>query len=241
MVEDSRSTVSAGKSHLDRLRPSSSAFDRLRLKYLKLLIWIAGLAPISWLVWQGFQGDLTADPVKYITHFTGRTTLAILLITLSVTPVRRLTGWNRLVKARRLIGLFSFFYAVIHLLIYLAFDRGFVFAELGEDIAKRPYITIGFTAWLMLLALAVTSPQAMVRRLGGKRWQALHRLIYVIPILGLIHFSWAQKKDIAPVVPFAVALVAIYLVRLLLLRRPAQARSPAAVVGTGERGVPVRD
>ena len=213
------------------------------MKYLKLLIWTAGLVPISWLVWKGFQGDLTADPVKYITHFTGRTTLAILFITLSVTPVRRLTGWNRLVKVRRLIGLFSFFYAVIHLLIYLAFDRGFVFAELGEDIAKRPYITIGFTAWLMLLALAVTSPLAMVRWLGGKRWQALHRLIYVIPILGLIHFTWAQKKDLAPVVPFAIALGVIYLVRLLLLRRSGRLRSPAASAGVGKArgGVPVQD
>lgn len=213
------------------------------MRSLKLLIWLLGLLPISWLVWQGFQGDLTADPVKYITHFTGRTTLVILFITLSVTPIRRLTGWNRLVKVRRLIGLFSFFYAVIHLLIYLAFDRGFVFAELGEDIAKRPYITIGFTAWLMLLALAVTSPQAMVRRLGGKRWNALHRLIYVIPILGLIHFTWAQKKDLAPVVPYAVALSAIYLVRVLLLRRSARAGGRVAAVGPGKApgGLPVQD
>jgi sulfoxide reductase heme-binding subunit YedZ len=210
---------------------------------LKLVIWTAGLVPISWLLWKGFQGDLTADPVKYITHFTGRTTLVILFITLLVTPIRRLTGWNRLVKVRRLIGLFSFFYAVIHLLIYLAFDRGFVFAELGEDIAKRPYITIGFTAWLMLLALAVTSPLAMVRWLGGKRWQALHRLIYVIPVLGLIHFTWAQKKDLAPVVPFAVALAVIYLVRLLLLRRSGRVGSPAPIAGVGKArgGVPVQD
>lgn len=198
---------------------------------LKLLIWLLGLSPITWLVWKGFQGDLTADPVKFITHYTGRVTLVILFVTLSITPIRRLTGWNRIIKVRRLIGLFAFFYAVIHLLIYLAFDRGFVFVELGEDIAKRPYITVGFTAWLMLLALAVTSPQFMVRTLGGKRWQALHRIIYVIPVLGLLHFTWAQKQDLAPVVPYAAALAVIYTIRLLLIRRsPRPAAAPGQVI-----------
>ena len=192
---------------------------------LKPLIWIAGLAPLAWLIWQGFRDNLTADPVKYLTHFTGRVTLIILLVTLMVTPIRRLSGWNGIIRLRRLIGLFSFFYAVIHLMIYLAFDRGFVFTELGEDILKRPYITVGFTAWLMLLTLAVTSPQAMVRRLG-RRWQTLHRIIYVIPALGLVHFLWAQKKDPAPVIPYAVAGGAILLVRLALAQR-ARARNRA--------------
>jgi sulfoxide reductase heme-binding subunit YedZ len=185
---------------------------------LKPLIWVAGLAPLAWLVWQGFRDNLTADPVKYLTHFTGRVTLIILFLTLTVTPIRRLSGWNGIIRLRRLIGLFSFFYAVIHLMIYLAFDRGFVFTELGEDILKRPYITVGFTAWLMLLTLAVTSPQAMVRRLG-RRWQTLHRIIYVIPALGLVHFLWAQKKDPAPVIPYAVAGAVILLVRLALAQR----------------------
>jgi len=181
---------------------------------LKVGIWIAALIPLAWLVRDGFRGDLTADPVKYITHFTGRTALIILFVTLCVTPIRRITGWNGIIRFRRLIGLFSFFYAVIHLLIYLAFDRGFVFAELGEDIAKRPYITIGFTAWLMLLTMAVTSPQAMVRKLGGKRWRAIHRLVYVVPILGVIHFTWAQKKDISLPVMYGLVLGLIFAVRL---------------------------
>ena len=192
---------------------------------LKPLIWIAGLAPLAWLIWQGFRDNLTADPVKYLTHFTGRVTLIILLVTLMVTPIRRLSGWNGIIRLRRLIGLFSFFYAVIHLMIYLAFDRGFVFTELGEDILKRPYITVGFTAWLMLLTLAVTSPQAIVRRLG-RRWQTLHRIIYVIPALGLVHFLWAQKKDPAPVIPYAMAAGAILLIRLALAQR-ARARTRA--------------
>jgi sulfoxide reductase heme-binding subunit YedZ len=186
---------------------------------LKVLVWLAALAPLAFLLRQGFAGDLTADPVKYITHFTGRTALIILFITLCITPIRRLSGWNGVVRFRRLVGLFSFFYAVIHLLIYLAFDRGFVFTELGEDIAKRPYITIGFTAWLMLLALAVTSPQAMLRKLGGKRWRALHRLVYVVPVLAVIHFAWAQKKDISLPVTYGLILAGIYAVRLALWAR----------------------
>ena len=186
---------------------------------IKVFIWLAALAPLAVLVWQGLHDDLTADPVKYITHFTGRTALIILFVTLCVTPIRRVTGWNGIVRLRRLVGLFSFFYAVIHLLIYLAFDRGFVFTELGEDIAKRPYITIGFTAWLMLLALAVTSPQAMLRRMGGKRWRALHRLVYVVPVLGVIHFTWAQKKDISLPLLYAAVLGAIYAIRLAMWAR----------------------
>lgn len=183
---------------------------------VKVLVWVAALLPLAWLIRNGIRGELTADPVKYITHFTGRTALIILFLTLSITPIRQLTGWNGIIRFRRLIGLFCFFYAVIHLLIYLAFDRGFVFAELGEDIAKRPYITIGFTAWLMLLALALTSPQAILRRLGGKRWRAIHRLVYVVPVLGVVHFAWAQKKDISLPVLYGLVLVVIFGVRLIL-------------------------
>jgi sulfoxide reductase heme-binding subunit YedZ len=172
---------------------------------LKPVVWLGCLAPLGWLLYGGFAGRLTADPVKYITHFTGKTVLVLLILTLAVTPIRRLTGWNGIIRVRRLLGLFAFFYAVVHLLIYFTFDRGLVFAELGEDIVKRPYITVGFTAWLMLLALAVTSPRAMVRRLG-RNWQRLHRLIYVAAVLGLVHFAWAQKKDLRPVYPYAAAL-----------------------------------
>lgn len=188
---------------------------------LKPALWLAGLAPISWLVWTGFHGGLSADPVKYITHFTGRTTLIIVLLTLSVTPIRNLSGRQGLGRVRRLVGLFAFFYAVVHLLIYFVFDRGLVLAELGEDIAKRPYITVGFTAWMMLLALAVTSPVAMVRRLGGKRWQQLHRLIYLVVPLGLLHFAWAQKKDLSPLWPYLVAVGGLLALRLLV-RQPSR-------------------
>ncbi len=188
-------------------------------RLLKPALWLAGLAPISWLVWTGFHSGLSADPVKYITHFTGRTTLIIVLLTLSVTPIRNLSGRQGLGRVRRLVGLFAFFYAVVHLLIYFVFDRGLVLAELGEDIAKRPYITVGFTAWTMLLALAVTSPLAMVRRLGGKRWQRLHRLIYFVVPLGLLHFAWAQKKDLSPLWPYLVAVGGLLALRLFARQR----------------------
>jgi sulfoxide reductase heme-binding subunit YedZ len=182
---------------------------------LKTGIWIGALAPLGWLVYAGFTDQLTADPIKYLTHHTGRTTLVLVFLTLSVTPIRRLSGWNPLIRVRRPIGLFAFFYAVLHLAIYFIFDRGLALGELGEDIAKRPYITVGFTAWLILLALAVTSPAAMVRRLG-RHWQRLHRLIYAAAGLGLLHFAWAQKKDLRPVLPYAAVLAALVTVRLTL-------------------------
>ena len=174
-------------------------------RVVKPLLWLVGLGPITYLVYQAFFGDLTADPVKYITHFTGRVIVVILVLTLAVTPLRRITGFNQLVKVRRLVGLFAFFYAVAHLGIYLVFDRGFVFTELAEDIIKRPYITVGFTAWLILLSLAVTSPQRVLRWMGGKRWAALHRLIYLAAVLAVVHFAWSQKKDLRPILPFALA------------------------------------
>ena len=196
-------------------------------RVVKPLLWLVGLGPITYLVYQAFFGDLTADPVKYITHFTGRTALITLFVTLAVSPLRRATGWNWLIRVRRLVGLFSFFYAVIHLAIYLVFDRGFVFTELGEDIVKRPFITVGFSAWLMLLTLAVTSPQAMIRRLGGTRWRALHRLVYVAAVAGVVHFTWAQKKDIREPLIFAGVLCLLLLPRLLPDRRAGSKRLAA--------------
>jgi sulfoxide reductase heme-binding subunit YedZ len=191
---------------------------------LKVGIWVAGLLPMAWLVWAGFRDHLTADPVKYLTHYTGKTTLAMLAFTLAVTPLRILTGAGQLAKVRRLVGLFAFCYGTIHLLIYFVFDRGMVFAELGEDIAKRPYITVGFTAWLILVVLAATSPVGMVRWLGGARWKALHRLVYLAAGLALLHFAWAQKKDLAPMLPFVAAMAGVLALRVaarVRTRRPA--------------------
>ena len=181
---------------------------------IKPLIWLAGLSPLAWQVWAFVTGNLEAEPVKGMEHFTGRTALVILFITLSVTPLRRLTGWNGIIKLRRLIGLFAFCYAVIHLGIFLYFDLELSFARLGEEIIKRPYITVGMLALLILTALAVTSPLFMVRKLG-KRWRQLHRLIYVAAGLGVLHFTWAQKKDIRLPLIYAAVLAGILGVRLI--------------------------
>ena len=198
---------------------------RLIRRVLKPALWVAGLSPLGWLVFTTLTGRLEAEPVKGLEHFTGRTALIILMVTLSVTPLRRLTGWNGLVKLRRLIGLFAFFYALIHFLIYLTFDLEYSFGDLAADIMKRPWITVGFGVLLILTTLAVTSPQAMVRRLGGKRWQALHRLIYVAAGGAIVHFTWAQKKDISEPVRYAVVLIAILGFRLIPRRRAGGGRA----------------
>lgn len=192
-------------------------------RVVKPALWILGLAPLLYLLNRIRLGDLGFDPIRTVTHFTGRTAIIILFITLTVTPARRITGWNPLIKVRRLIGLFAFFYATIHFLIYAVFDRELSLAGLGEDIAKRPWITVGFTVFLILLTLAITSPQAMVRRLG-KRWQTLHRLIYLAAGLAVLHFTWAQKKDIRLPLIYAAVLAVILASRLALRPRKAVRR-----------------
>lgn len=194
------------------------------LLWLRAAVWLGGLAPFAWLLWAGWRDDLTADPVKFLTHVTGKVSIAVLLVTLSITPLRQLTDTGVLARLRRPLGLFAFAYATLHLLIYFVFDRGLVLLELGEDIAKRPYITVGFTAWVFLLCLAVTSPTAMVRRLGGRRWQRLHQLVYPTLALGFLHFAWAQKRDLFPMLPFALGLLGVVGLRVaarLRARRPA--------------------
>lgn len=191
-------------------------------RVVKPILWIAGLIPLAWQIWAFFTGHLEAEPVKGMQHFTGRTALIILFITLCISPLRRLTGWNGLIKVRRLVGLFAFFYAVIHFGIFLVFDLELSFGDLTREVVKRPYITVGFAVLLMLTALAVTSPQAMVRKLGGKRWRALHRLIYLAAAGGVLHFTWAQKKDIRLPLIYAAILAVILAVRLIPGYRPSR-------------------
>jgi sulfoxide reductase heme-binding subunit YedZ len=200
-------------------------------RVIKPAIWVAGFAPLGYLIWAFLTNHLEAEPVKGMEHFTGRTALVILFITLCVTPVRRLTSWNGVVKLRRLIGLFAFCYAVIHLSIFLVFDLELSFGDLTKEIIKRPYITVGFAVFVMLSVLAITSPQVMVRKLGGKRWRALHRLIYLAAAGGVLHFTWAQKKDIRLPLIYAAVLAVILGARLLpmerWLRPKHTARTPA--------------
>jgi len=192
---------------------------RIIQRVVKPILWVAGLAPFGYLVRAFLTGHLEAEPVKGMEHFTGRTAIIILFIALCVTPARRLTGINGLIKVRRLIGLFAFFYALLHFSIFLVFDLELSFGELAGEVVKRPWITVGFSALLILTALAITSPQAMVRRLGGKRWRAIHRLVYLAAVLGIVHFLWSQKKDMTLPVRYAVVLGIIFATKIVVARR----------------------
>ena len=178
---------------------------------MKLFVFAAALVPFAHLIWRGYNGDLTADPLVEITNQTGLWTLRFVVITLAITPIRRVTGWNPIIRFRRMLGLFAFFYSVLHFLTYLVGDRfasldfpdGFVawstlvnlLASIWEDVAKRPYITVGFIAFVSMIPLALTSTTGWIRRLGGRNWQRLHRLIYVTGIAGVLHYLWRVKAD----------------------------------------------
>jgi sulfoxide reductase heme-binding subunit YedZ len=175
--------------------------------------------PLGLLIWRGFTGGVTANPIEFITHTLGWWTLAFLLVTLSVTPLRRLLDMPWLLRLRRMLGLYAFFYASLHFLTWLVIDQFFDWQDIVKDIIKRPYITVGFTAFVLLLPLAATSTNAMVRRLGAARWQLLHRLVYVIATLGVVHFWWLVKKDIREPAVFAIVLTILLGVRLIYAKR----------------------
>jgi sulfoxide reductase heme-binding subunit YedZ len=199
--------------------------QRYRLLY-KPLIFAASLVPFALLALGAFGlagQDLGADPVKKILHVCGKTALNFLILTLLITPVKDLFGLPHLLRIRRMLGLFAFFYVVVHFTVYVTLDLEMDFATLGEDIAKRPYITIGFLALLMLIPLAVTSTNKMMRRLG-RRWQKLHRLVYVITILGVWHYYWQVKSDVREPLVYA-GILAVLLGYRLYKRQRARARA----------------
>jgi methionine sulfoxide reductase heme-binding subunit len=184
-----------------------------RLRILKAVLFVLAALPAVWLGVDALRGNLTADPIKEITHRTGWWALTLLMATLAVTPIRRFTGWNQIVKVRRMLGLWAFSYAVLHLLTYVVLDLFFAFDIFLEDVMERPYITLGLTAWVMLLALALTSTKGWIRRLG-RNWQRLHRLIYVAATLGVIHFYWQVKADTREPLLYAGILGALLLARV---------------------------
>lgn len=198
----------------------------MRARPLKPAIFALATVPAALLAFDAWRDRLGADPIETITHRTGWWALTLLLVTLAVTPVRRITGWNGIVRLRRMLGLFAFFYAVLHLLTYVVLDLFFAFGLVLEDIAKRPYITVGFTAFLILLVLAVTSTKGWIRRLG-KRWQRLHRLVYVAAVGGVVHFLWLVKADTREPLIFGAVLAVLLLARLRWPRRAAPAARPA--------------
>jgi len=161
---------------------------------LKALLFATCLVPLAWLTWDALHDGLGADPVAALEHRSGDWALRLLLATLAITPLRRLTGRAELVRFRRMLGMFAFFYACVHLTIYVVIDLGAYWSQLFADVVKRPYITVGFAAWLLLIPLAVTSTRGMMRRLG-RHWQRLHRLVYLIGFLAVLHFLWLVKAD----------------------------------------------
>lgn len=232
---------------------------------LKPAVFAASLIPCVWLVWAVWMalfgtdlaplrvvsalfgyGALGADPLQDITNETGIWTLRFLCITLAITPLRRLTGWNAAIRFRRMVGLFAFFYGTLHLLVFIVFDRlagmGFpsllalqtvrnLATSIGGEIVKRKYITVGFLSWVCMLLLGMTSTTGMIRRMGGKRWQALHRLVYVAAIAGVVHYWWSVKADVSRPITYAAVLAVLLAARVwwAYRKRTAKPARPATV------------
>lgn len=166
------------------------------VRFYKFLILLNALIPLGLLAFDGYRGQLGANPLEFFLRTTGVLTLVFLLITLSITPLRKVFGWNPLIKFRRMLGLFSFFYGCVHLVTYSIFDKGLDVRAIAADVWQRPFIAIGMLAFGMLVPLAITSTNGMVKRLGGKRWARLHKLTYLIAVLGVIHFWMIVKSDV---------------------------------------------
>lgn len=204
----------------------------LTSKWTKVVVFAACLIPFADLLWRGFHADLGADPLVTVEHTTGDWILRFLVITLAITPLRKILHLPQLIRFRRMLGLFAFFYACLHFSTWLGVDRSFDWSAILQDIAKRPYITVGFTGFVLLIPLAITSTAGWIRRLGGKRWQLLHRAIYLSAIAGVIHYYWLVKSDVHKPLEYA------FLVGILLVWRVGSwfidRRKPGAVHITRE-------
>lgn len=185
------------------------------IKTLKIGVFLLSLGPISYLIWGAFSNKLGPNPIEKITHETGDWILIFLLLTLSTTPLRKMTGWNSLIRFRRMLGLFAFFYACLHFTTYIWLDKFFDFPEMVKDVGMRRFITAGFTAFVLLIPLALTSTAGWIRRLGGKRWRMLHRLIYVSAVAGVVHYLWLVKSDIRKPLQYGTVLAVLLGYRLV--------------------------
>jgi sulfoxide reductase heme-binding subunit YedZ len=208
---------------------------RNRIGWMKVTVFFAALWPVFSLTWRGFHDDLGANPIEFITHATGDWTIRFLCLTLAITPTRKLLGQPWLIKFRRMLGLFAFFYGTLHLMTYLWLDKFFDVSAIFKDVAKRRFITMGMLAFAAMVPLAVTSTAGWIRRLGGKRWQVLHRLIYVSAGAGVIHYYWLVKSDVRLPLMYAAIVGVLLLYRLIAsITRPKtakamRARKPVAV------------
>jgi len=220
--------------------------DQFLKRVLKPLVFISALTPAGYLAWAAFTGNLSANPLGDITNGTGDWALRFLCLTLAITPLRRVSGWNGAIKFRRMLGLFAFFYGGLHFLTYVIFDRlaGLDFSEINSpwiatralattvsgDIYKRPFIAVGFTAFAVMIPLAVTSTTGMIRRLGGRRWQALHRLMYVSCIAAALHYWWLVRADVRRPVAYGVVIAILLAFRLHWARSRAKQTTSRSVV-----------
>jgi sulfoxide reductase heme-binding subunit YedZ len=193
------------------------------MRWVKAAVFLVCLVPAAALVWGAFQDALGANPIEYITRSTGTWTLRFLAITLAITPVRKLAGWPKLIRFRRMFGLFAFFYGVLHLTTYVWLDQFFDFPGMVKDIMKRPFITVGFLAFLLMVPLALTSTAGWIRRLGGRRWQMLHRLVYASAVLGVVHYYWLVKSDIRAPLAYGAIIGVLLLYRVLHALRATRA------------------
>jgi sulfoxide reductase heme-binding subunit YedZ len=183
-------------------------------KWLKVPVFLVCLVPVGILVWGYMHDDLTANPIEYITHSTGDWTIRFLIITLAITPARKLLKLPAFIRYRRMMGLFAFFYVCLHFTTYLWLDKAFDFHDMWADVAKRKFITVGFAGFLMMVPLAITSTAGWIRRMGGKKWLLLHRLIYFSAIAGVIHYAWLVKSDERKPIQYGVLVAVLLLYRL---------------------------
>lgn len=216
-----------------------------RTLVLKPAVFLAGLGPATWLVYTALTGNLSVNPLEDITHETGLWAIRFICLTLAVTPLRRITGWNEVIRFRRMLGLFAFFYGSLHFLTYVIADRfaaldfpdGIVAwstvrnlaASVGDDIYKRPFITIGFTAFVCMVPLALTSTAGMIRRLGGRRWRALHRLMYVSGVAAVVHYWWLVKADVTDPRFYAIIVAVLLGIRVYYARTRASVPTRAPI------------
>jgi sulfoxide reductase heme-binding subunit YedZ len=196
-----------------RSRPAKSK-PKLAWIASKSVLWLLCLAPALSLIWKGFHNGLGANPVEYVTHTTGNWTLRFILITLAITPLRKLLKQPQLTRFRRLFGLFAFFYGCLHFMTWFVLDKSLDFGEMWKDVLKRPFITVGFLGFVAMIPLAVTSTAGWIRRLGGKNWQRLHRLIYLTGVAGVVHYYWLVKSDIRLPVMYGAILAVLLAFRL---------------------------
>lgn len=195
------------------------------MTFPKLVIFINSLIPLALLLWDLYRKQVGPNPLEFATRTTGMLTLVFLSLTVAVTPLRKIFGINSLVKYRRMLGLFAFFYGALHLLTYVWFDRLFNLISVGQDVVRRPFILVGMTAFLLMVPLAITSTNKMVKRLGGKRWARLHRLVYVAAIAGVVHFWMLVKSDTR--LPLTFAFIVLFLLGYRLLAKYLPAQRPA--------------